>query len=461
MHYATISELAAALRTGETTPTELTRTYLDRLDTTGRRLNAVVTLTEERAMREAQLAEAELAAGFDRGPLHGIPYGVKDLVATQDYPTSWGAAPYRDQTFDHDGHVVGKLQAAGGVLVAKLAMIELAGGMGYEQPNASFTGPCKTPWNEDAWSGGSSSGSGSAVAAGLVGYAIGSETQGSIHSPANNCGVSGLRPTYGRVSRRGAMALSWTMDKLGPLCRSAEDCGLVLDAIAGHDSGDPTSVQRSYRYSPNVPGKRDGFTFGILEGELGDLQPEVQANFEQSIKELEAIGTVETVSLPDLPYREVAEAIIRSEMISAFEELIVSGRIRELAAVETHVNALSALTIPAHVYLRALRMRRHICEALDHLLAGYDAVLSPTMPTVASPLGMKFDAYYERKKRGQLGSAANVAGIPGIAVPNGFGERGLPTSICFTGRAFSENTILAAATAYQARTGWHLEHPGI
>lgn len=460
MHYSTIAELGVALRNRETSPTELTRMYLERLDTVGRRLNAVVTLTEERAMREAALAEAELSSGYDRGPLHGIPYGVKDLVATQDYPTSWGAAPFRDQMFDHDGHVVGKLQAAGGVLVAKLAMIELAGGMGYEQPDASFTGPCKTPWNEDAWSGGSSSGSGSAVAAGLVGFAIGSETQGSIHSPANNCGVSGLRPTYGRVSRRGAMALSWTMDKLGPMCRSAEDCGLVLNAIAGHDPGDPTSVQRPYSY-PARSTRSEGFTFGILEGELGDLQPEVQANFEQSIQDLEAIGTVETVSLPDFPYRETAEAIIRGEMVSAFEEFLTSGRVRELAAVETHINPLSALTIPAHVYIRALRIRRHICEALDSVLAPYDAVLSPTMPTVASPIGMTFDAFYERKKRGQLGAAANVAGIPGIAVPNGFGERGLPTSLCFTGRGFSENTLLDAAAAYQSRTGWSREHPDL
>lgn len=460
MHYASISELGAALRSKQTTSTELTKMYLQRLDSIGRRLNAVVTLTEERALREAALADAELAAGFDRGPLHGIPYGVKDLLATQDYPTTWGAAPYRQQQFDHDGQVVSKLQAAGGVLVAKLAMIELAGGMGYEQPHASFTGPCMTPWNEEAWSGGSSSGSGAAVAAGLVGFAIGSETQGSIHSPANNCGVSGLRPTYGRVSRRGAMALSWTMDKLGPMCRSAEDCGIVLDAIAGHDPGDASSVQRHYRYQAGST-RQSGFRFGIIEGELGDLQPEVQANFEASVKELEAIGSVETVTLPALPYREVAEAIIRSEMVSAFEDLLTSGDVRQLAAVETHINPLSALAIPAHTYLKALRIRREIGAALDQLLSGFDALLSPTMPTVASPIGVRFDAFYERKKRGQLGAAANVAGVPGIAVPNGFGERGLPTSLCFTGRAWTENSLIAAASAFQASTDWGTHHPDV
>ncbi len=460
MHFQTITELGAALRKQETTPTELTRMYLERLDTVGRRFNAVVTLTEERALREAQLAEAEIAAGYDRGPLHGIPYGVKDLVATQDYPTSWGAAPYRDQTFPDDAHVVHKLQAAGGIMVAKLAMIELAGGMGYEQPVASFTGPCKTPWNEDAWSGGSSSGSGAAVASGSVAFAIGSETQGSILSPANNCGVTGLRPTYGRVSRRGAMALSWTMDKLGPMCRSAEDCGLVLNAIAGHDAGDPSSVQQAYRY-PGSERKSSGFRFGLVESELDDLQPEVRANFEQSLKDLEHIGTIETVSLPEFPYREVAEAIIRSEMAAAFEDLLTSGDVRQLAAVETHVNPLSALTIPAHVYLRALRIRRHICKALDALLVQYDALVTPTMPRVASPIGMRFDAYYEGKGRGQMGAMTNVAGLPGIAIPNGFGERGLPTSLCFTGRAFDENTILDAAVAYQSCTDWHTRHPPV
>lgn len=457
MHYQSISQLGAALRKKETTPTELTRMYLERLDTVARSLNAVVMLTEERALREAQLAEVELAAGYDRGPLHGIPYGVKDLIATQDYPTSWGAAPYREQAFSEDAHVAGKLQAAGGIMVAKLAMIELAGGMGYEQPEASFTGPCRTPWAE-AWSGGSSSGSGSAVASGSVGFAIGSETQGSIFSPSNNCGVSGLRPTYGRVSRRGAMALSWTMDKLGPMCRSAEDCGLVLDAIAGHDPGDVSSVQHAYSYPGRAP-RTSGFRFGVVESELADLQPEVRANFEQSLKELENIGTIETVSLPELPYREVAESIIRSEMVAAFEDLLTSGDVRQLAAVETHINPLSALAIPAHVYLRALRIRRHICKALDGLLAQYDALLTPTSPRVASPLGMRFDAYYEGKGRGQMSAATNVAGLPGVAVPNGFGERGLPTSLAFTGRAFNENVVLSAAVAYQARTDWHAKHP--
>src|SRR5579884_4246703 len=248
--FASIRDLARMIRSGETSPTALAEYFLQRLDTVGRRLNAVVTLTRERAMREARLAEAELQAGYDRGLLHGIPYGAKDLLAASGYPTTWGAAPLRDQVFPDDASVIARLRDAGAVLVAKLAMVELAGGMGYNQPNASLTGPGINPWNRQAWSGGSSSGSGSAVGAGAVPFAIGSETWGSILTPSSYCGVSGLRPTYGRVSRHGAMALSWTLDKIGPLCRTADDCGIVLHAIAGKDEDDPGSAGKSFFYAP-------------------------------------------------------------------------------------------------------------------------------------------------------------------------------------------------------------------
>ena len=233
--YTPLRTLSESIRSREASPVELAETFLQRLETHGPALNAVVTLTKGRAMKQAKKAEEEIKKGRARGPLHGVPWGGKDLLATAGTPTTWGAAPFKDQVFDHDAAVVEKLEDAGAVLLAKLAMIELAGGMGYRQPNASFTGPCATPWSPGHWSGGSSSGSGAAVAAGLVPFAIGSETWGSILSPANNCGVSGLRPTYGRVSRHGAMALSWTLDKLGPLCLTADCCGIVLEAIAGHD----------------------------------------------------------------------------------------------------------------------------------------------------------------------------------------------------------------------------------
>src|SRR4029450_9574409 len=226
--------LAEGVRTRRLSPVMLAETFLDRLERLGARYNAVVTVTRDRALEQARRAESEIAAGRYRGPLHGIPYGAKDLLATSGgIPTTWGAAPFKDRVFDFDATAILRLEAVGTVLCAKLAMVELAGGMGYRQPNAAFTGPGVNPWNRDAWSGGSSSGSGSAVAAGLVPFAIGSETWGSILSPAGNCGITGLRPTPGGVSRHGAMALCWTLDKLGPMALTADDCGLVLEAIAG------------------------------------------------------------------------------------------------------------------------------------------------------------------------------------------------------------------------------------
>lgn len=456
----TIGELGAMLRSGETTPTELTRMYMERLDTVAREYNAVVTITEERALREAATAEAELAAGQDRGPLHGIPWGAKDLLAVEGYPTTWGAEPFRNQSFDTDATVVRHLRDAGAVLVAKLSMVELAGGMGYRQPNASLTGPGITPWAADtspSWSGGSSSGSGSAVAAGTVGFAIGSETWGSIVTPAAFCGITGLRPTYGRVSRHGAMALSWTLDKLGPMCRSAEDCALVLAAIAGHDPDDPTSSRRDFVW-PTAHRSR-GFRFGVLSDATLGVQPEVRANFEASLAVLEEMGTVDIVKLPDLPYNETATAILQGELAASFEEFMTSGDVRQLTAPEDRVNGLAALALPAHVYIRAMRIRGLICRAMDELMENVDALVIPTLPTVASPIDQAFDRYFDRSNRSPLGAAANVAGLPGIAVPNGFGERGLPTSLSLVGRAWDEATLLAIARAYQERTHWHTRFP--
>jgi aspartyl-tRNA(Asn)/glutamyl-tRNA(Gln) amidotransferase subunit A len=457
--FATIRELGRRLRGGQTTPTQLAELYLERLETVGRRFNAVVTVTRDRALREAALAEAELKAGHDRGPLHGIPYGAKDLLATAHIPTTWGAVPYRDQVFDEDATVVKRLSAAGAVLVAKLGMVELAGGMGYEQPNASITGPGLNPWNPAAWSGGSSSGSGSAVAAGAVPFAIGSETHGSITTPASYCGITGLRPTYGRVSRHGAMALSWTMDKLGPMCRSADDCGLVLDAIAGPDFDDPSAADRPYRYGPGV--ERDGgFRFGLLKGATEGAQPEVAANFEASLEVLRGLGTVEEVELPEFPYQEVARIVICAEAASAFDDLISSGRIAELTAPECRVKPYAYAAIPAKEYLNALRIRRRMAPALDALCARFDALVSLTTSNVAPPSDKPFGRDAPRPGP-PIGGAGNLAGLPAVTIPNGFGERGLPTAIQFVGRAFEENRLLAVARAVQTRTDWHTRHPDL
>ena len=294
--------------------------FLDRLDKFGPDYNAVVRTTRKIALEQAPpLADEELKAGKDRGLLHGIPFGVKDLFATKGIPTSWGAAPLKDQMIDDDAAVIVSLREAGAVLCAKLAMVELAGGFGYKQANASFTGPGLNAWDKTCWSGGSSSGPGSAVGAGLVPFAIGSETWGSIMTPAGYNGIAGLRPTYGRVSRRGAMALSWTMDKLGPMCRTAEDCGLVLNAIAGPDplSTQPALQEALAKYELSVRGMPQDRQFKDLRPLrliLRKLAPEFKVNFEQSLKVLKQIGTIEQITLPDLPYSIVASTIISCEM---------------------------------------------------------------------------------------------------------------------------------------------------
>ena len=414
-------------------------------------------------MDEARTAERELQAGHDRGPLHGIPWGAKDLLATGGgIPTTWGAVPFRDQQFDRDATVVERLRAAGAVLVAKLGMVELAGGMGYNQPNASITGPGLNPWNAEAWSGGSSSGSGSAVGAGAVPFAIGSETWGSITTPSSYCGVSGLRPTYGRVSRRGAMALCWTLDKLGPMCRTADDCGLVLQAIAGQDPEDDTSLTLAYRYEP-ARARTSGFRFGVLPLAEGQTQPEVGANFHAALDVLRGLGTLEDVALPDLPYGPVTETILRAEAGSAFDAFIRSGKASELTAPEDHAGGYAYSLVSAKDYLHALRIRRIIVREIDPLFAQYDAIVCPTTNTVASPITTKFSEYFRTPtdRRPAIGAVGNVAGLPAVSVPNGFGERGLPTAFQFVGRAGTENVILAAARAYQERTDWHTKRPEI
>jgi len=462
--FASLPELGRLLRTRHLSATELAEYFLERLERFGPRYNCVVTVTPERALAEAARADRELRAGTIRGPLHGIPYGVKDLLAAKGYPTTWGAEPYRYQTLDDDATVVARLGAAGAVLVAKLAMVELAGGMGYNQPAASFTGPGKTPWNPDYWSGGSSSGPGAGVAAGLVPFAIGSETSGSILTPAAYCGITGLRPTYGLVSRHGAMALSWTMDKLGPMARSAEDAALVLAAIAGKDPKDPSSASRGFR-APPPPGeaRRRRFRIGVPKGAIDAVQGEVAENFTTSLEVLRPVAEiVADVELPDLPFGVVAGTIIAAEGASAFDDLFEQNRLKDLTAPEDRVGGYGALAISAGDYLRAMRVRRVMGKAYDDLLRPFDALATPTRTTVASPLDKTFrDAYPDVRGGVSLIGSSNVVGVPGISVPNGFGLAGLPTGLSFVARAFDEATLVRIARAYQARTDWHKRRPEV
>jgi aspartyl-tRNA(Asn)/glutamyl-tRNA(Gln) amidotransferase subunit A len=444
---ATIAELGEGLRAGEYTVRELTEASLDRLERVGPELNAVVTVTRERALAAADGLDAELAAGEPRGPLHGVPFGVKDLLAVEGHPTSWGAAPLADREREGTATVVERLEAAGGVLVGKLAMVELAGGLGYEQADASFTGPGLTPWDPDAWSGGSSSGAGSAVPTGLVGFAIGSETWGSIVGPATYCGVVGLRPTYGRVSRAGAMALSWTMDKLGPLCRSVDGCATVLEAIAGPDPADDTATDRPLAGGAGSPPR-----VAVLADAAADAQPGVRENYEASLATLRAFATVETVELPDYPYAAAARTVISAEAAAAFDDLVDSGATEELTAPADRIGAYANGAVLAKDYLHAMRIRERAGRELDALLEGYDALVTPSASTVAIPVDTPFEEYREPYELPPVGAAANLAGLPAVAVPNGLGERGCPTGLTVTGRAYDDLAVLDVAREFAART---------
>ncbi len=437
-----IDDLGAGLRNETFTSRELTEASLERLETVGEELNAVVTLTRERALSEADHADRELEAGEDRGPLHGIPYGAKDLFATEGDPTTWGAEPYREQVTEEDAAVVERLSEAGAVLVGKLATIELAGGFGYDDPGAAWNGPTLNPWNREAWAGGSSSGPAAAVAAGLVGFAIGSETWGSLNTPAAFSGVSAVRPTYDRVSREGVMALSWTMDKVGPLCRSASDCETVLRAIADPETGDLDAYG----------GPEDRPRIAVPEGAGEDEQEGVRGNFERTLETLSGFAEVERVSLPDLPYEAMAGTIIDGEAAAAFDDLIESGEVHDLADPVHTLGSYRASTVLARDYINANRVRAIAQRELDSLLAEYDALVTPARASVASRVGESMGEFFGEFATPPVNAAANVTGLPGVTVPNGFAEDGLPTGVEFVSRAWEESSALGVACAYERRS---------
>ncbi|MFN2529180.1 MAG: amidase [Candidatus Baltobacteraceae bacterium] len=455
--FADCVELAALLANKAVSSVELTQLYLDRLQRFGPHYGALVTLMPERALREAKRADRDRARGTVRSKLHGIPYGVKDLLATKDAPTTWGATPFRAQHFNFDATVIRTLGNAGAVLITKLAMVELAGGFGYNDADASFTGPGRTPWNRDFWSGGSSSGPGAAACAGLVGFAIGSETDGSIVIPAASCGVTGLRPTYGRVSRHGAMALSWSMDKLGPLARSARDTDIILRIIAGEDPNDPTSVSRPFA------GARSRPRVAILKGSRVKLMPAVLKNFNRALEEISTFATiVGERALPKAPWGDVAGAVINGEAAAAFQDLIESGRARELQSADDKVGGYPSLALRAVDYINGQRQRTVMIKLLQTAFADVDAVVWPTMSTVALPIGVPFDKAYPKYPGGaDLTTPGNVCGWPAIALPNGFGEHGLPTSLSIMSKPFAESVATDIAGRYQARTDYHLRRPKV
>ncbi len=430
-----VTALAQLIKSRQVKSTELTKMYLSRLKKYGPKLECVVTLTEELALEQAKRADEEIAAGRYRGPLHGIPWGAKDLLATKGIKTTWGARPYQDQVIDEDATVVKRLEEAGAVLVAKLSMGALAWG------DVWFGGKTKNPWNYDEGSSGSSAGSAAATAAGLVGFAIGTETWGSIVSPSTRCGVTGLRPTYGRVSRAGAMALSWTMDKVGPICRQAEDCALVFEAICGPDGRDLTVVDFPFRWDPSLDLK--SVRVGYLKNAFERDYP-TKKNDEASLDVIRSLG-IELIpfELPEnLPIDSLA-FILNAEAAAAFDELTRSNRddllVRQTRNAWPNVFR-QARFVPAVEYIQANRIRTLLMQEMARRMAGIDVYIAPS-------------------SGGNNLLLTNLTGHPAVVVPNGFNEKGSPTSLSFIGNLFKEAKALRLALAYQQATDFHLQHP--
>src|ERR1041384_371606 len=355
--FATISELNSRLKGKEFSAEELARAFSERLQQQGPRLNALALSLHQEALRAAKDVDKELKRERYRGPLQGVPYAVKDLLAYAGQPTTWGAKPYAAQVFNFNDAVIDKLEGVGPVLTGKLSMVELAGGGGYRYPSASLTGPGLNPWDRTRWSGGSSSGSAAAVAAGLVPFAIGSETSGSIVTPASFCGVPALGPPYGLGRRYGAMALSWTLDKIGPFARSAEDCGLILQTIAGEDGRDPDSAGRSFYYTPQYARAMKELRVGYAPVDFADrAEASARPAFAAALNVIKESGVqLVEAKWPQFPYAAVLSTILAAEEASIFEPLIASGKVDELADKPQIAGLRAALETPAKDYLKAMR----------------------------------------------------------------------------------------------------------
>ncbi len=457
---------------------ELATETVDRLASLGPRYNAVASVMRTRALREAAAADRALARTDAPSPLLGIPYGAKDLLAARGAPTTWGAAPYKDQKLRSDATVIAKLRRAGAVLAAKLAMVELAGGGGYRYPSASLQGPGLNPWDTGRWSGGSSSGSAAAVAAGLVPFALGSETSGSIGTPAAYCGITGLRPTYGLVSRHGAMALSWTLDKIGPLARTATDCAYVLAAIAGPDANDATVSGKRFRPLP-ADAARDAIArvrVGFAGDELERAGETAKAAIARGIDELRRIAPafVDARLPEDVPYGPMVVTIIGAEAATIFGDLIESDRLDLMPDDKQKAGLRAGMRITARDYLQAMRLRTLLAARMRELFRGCDVILSAGRTSTATAIDQRLDAASlppgasaardgaaPGPRPGNIGliPAGNLAGLPAIFFPCGLGTDGLPVGLQLVGPPFSEPLLIALAEAYQRETDHHLRRP--
>ena len=444
-----VTRLAELIRSRQITSLELTEMYLARLKRYDPLLKCVAAYTEDLAIAQAKRADAEIARGLYRGPLHGVPWGAKDLLATRGYPTQWGAAPYKDQVIDLDATVVRRLEEAGAVLIAKLTLGALANG------DVWYGGMTRNPWDAGEGSSGSSAGPGAATAAGLVGFAIGTETLGSIVSPSTRCGVSGLRPTFGRVSRCGAMALSWSMDKIGPMCRSVEDCALVFSAIYGPDGHDLSVSPEPFTWDPafDPQSLRVGYVAAAFEPEAAATDdPEQQAlyrtNLENSVAAVEVMRARGFDLIPiELPARDTGGlwTILAAEAAAAFDQITRDGSVDTMARQDDSAwpNVFRAARfIPAVEYINANRVRTLLMADMARLMADIDVFIVPSHGANVLPI-------------------TNFTGHPTVVAPNGFTDKGTPTSISFVGGLHQEAETLAVAKAYQDATDWHLQYPDL
>ena len=446
-----LTQLAELLRTRQVTSREMTEMYLARLKRYDPILKCVARYTEALAYQQADRADSEIQRGLYRGPLHGVPWGAKDLLATVDYPTGWGAMPYKDQQIDLDATVVQRLEAAGAVLIAKLTLGALANG------DVWHGGTTKNPWDTEEGSSGSSAGPGAATAAGLVGFSIGTETLGSIVSPSTRCGVTGLRPTFGRVSRYGAMALSWSMDKIGPMCRSVEDCALVFSAIYGPDGRDMSLTDEAFVWDPALDPQqlRVAYVpsaFDLDSASLAEAD-EAQAaytraglrNCQRDLQVLRDAGfDLQEIELPETE-TDALYLILVAEAAAAFDEITLDDRVSSMRRQDDEAwpNTLRAARfIPAVEYINANRIRTQLMQNMAQLMRETDVFVVPSFAANALRI-------------------TNYTGHPTVVVPNGFSDRHTPTSISFIGGLYQEAETLSVAKAYQDATDWHLQYPDL
>jgi Asp-tRNA(Asn)/Glu-tRNA(Gln) amidotransferase A subunit family amidase len=437
-----VTSLSELVRTRKVTSVELTEMYLARAKRYNPKLKCFVTITDDLALREARQADKEIAAGKYRGSLHGIPYGIKDLFAVKGYPTTWGAAPFKDRIIDLDATVVTRLREAGAVLIGKLATGELA------LDDIWFAGQTMNPWDTSMGSQGSSAGPGSATAGGLVGFSIGTETLGSILAPSAICGVTGLRPTFGRVSRYGAMALSWSMDKTGPMCRSVEDCALVLNAIQGADNLDLAAVDVPFNWDATLDVRKLRVAYLKAAFENTRQTPQVEANDRAALEKIRSLGIeLAEFKLPENPKLDPS-AVLNAEGIVALHDP-VDTHPDQLARPDRIVGQNAYRLYPAPDYVQANRVRMLLMQEMDKLMANIDVYLLP----------YDYADYTPNPVADRSTGITNLTGHPSVTLPHGFDEKGHPTGLTFIGKLFGEAQMLAVAKAYQDSTGWHLKHP--